>query len=247
MTAGVPEASPADVWADLGNDVGNEIAADLVGLVRRYEEGRERSQQRSLGPSGIGSPCTRCLARSVLGLEVQREFDDPWCSIIGTAVHTWLDEAAVAECIRLERGRWLAEMRVYPDPTLVLLPKGGRCDLYDAEKFRVIDHKVVGAAQLKKYRALGPGAQYRYQGHLYGLGIANQGKRVDTVAIAFWLRGGRLSDLWVWTEPYSPAVAQEALDRYAAIRHLALTTGPSIIPLLPADPDCWDCGGRDDL
>lgn len=244
MTA---EKTVEDVWAELGNDLGTAVAADLVDIVRRYEAGAERSQQHAIGPSAIGSPCTRCLARQVLGVPVRVGGDDPWARIIGTAVHAWLDEAMVAECKRLNRGRWLAELRVYPDPSLVLLPKGGRADLYDTDRRMVIDHKVVGIPSLRKYRANGPGDQYTYQGHLYGMGCVNQGKPVEHVAIACWPRGGRLSELWVWTEPYSPAKAQAALDRFATIRDLALTTGPAIIPLLPADPDCWDCEGRDDL
>jgi broad specificity phosphatase PhoE len=29
------------------------------------------------------------------------------------------------------------------------------------------------------------------------------------------------------------------------IRDQALAIGGAILPLLPADPDCWDCGGKD--
>lgn len=234
-----------EVWDALEsvNRLGREIADDLRNIAIRYEAGLERSRQKALGPSQIGMRCTRCLARYVLGVPVRVSTDDPWARIIGTAVHAWLDEAAQADVVRINRARWLSELRVYPHNDL--LPKGGRCDLYDVDRFTVVDHKIVGITQLRKYRTNGPGQQYRAQGHLYGMGWANAGHRVDHVAIAFWPRGGRLPELYVWNEPYDPAVAFEALLRYKEIRDQALAIGENIIPLLPADPDCWDCEGQD--
>lgn len=237
----------ATLWDEIdgATELGKAVADDLRALVTAYEAGRDRSKQTVMGPSGVGTACVRCMARAALGCPVRPEFDDPWCRIIGTAVHTWLDEAAVAACVRENRARWLAELRVHPDDDL--LPKGGRCDLVDTDRFMVIDHKVVGVAPLRKYRMNGPGPQYRAQGHLYGLGWANAGNRVDHVAVAFWPRGGRLSELYVWTEPYDEQIARAALERWRTIRDQALAIGPVILPLLPADPDCWDCEGRDDL
>lgn len=235
----------SSVWDEIADPLGQRIADDLRTVVRRYEEGAERSQQTHLGPSQIGNPCTRCLARACLGMSVERDFDDPWCRIIGTAVHAWLEEAAAFDNVHVIRdaARWKAELRVYPDDEL--LPVGGKCDLYDVESYTGIDHKCVGAEQLRKYRLNGPGPQYRVQAHLYGLGLHRAGLRVDNVAVAFWQRGGRLNDLYVWTEPWDALLAQSALDRYRTIRDLALSTGPQIVPLLPADPSCWDCGGKD--
>lgn len=233
----------ASVWdsPEMTNALGDRLADDLREMVRAYEAGAERSQQRNLGPSQIGMACTRCLARHVLGIPVTREFDDPWCRIIGTATHDWLDGAAATANVRNDHARWYPEVRVQPDTEL--LPSGGKCDLFDSVTRTVIDHKVVGDAPLKKYRLNGPGEQYRTQAHLYGLGYSNAGHDVMNVAVAFWKRGGRLNDLYVWTEPYERAVAEKALTRYRTIRDQALTLGAAILPHLPADPDCWDCGG----
>jgi hypothetical protein len=231
------------IWDTLGDPLGQRLEDDLREMARAYEHDAPRTQQRNLGPSEIGKPCTRCLARAVLGCRVTRLYDDPWCRIIGTATHAWLDDAAVASNVSTDHARYYPELRVQPDTDL--LPSGGRCDLYDSDTKTVIDHKIVGAAPLKKYRANGPGRQYRTQAHLYGLGYTHAGHRVDHVAVAFWNRGGRLTDLHVWTEPYDPHVAQDALDRYRTIRDLAVSLGVAVLPLLPVDPDCWDCGGED--
>lgn len=244
-------ASSTDViWDEIGNPLGERLADDLRDMVRGYESAAERSQQSHLGPSQIGNPCTRCLARFVLGVPVTREFDDPWCRILGTAGHLWLDEAAAYANARTlttagaaAGARWHPEKRVHPHPDL--LPAGGKADLYDEVTGTVIDHKIVGTEPLRKYKLNGPGPQYRVQAHLYGLGYTRTGATVNNIAVAFWKRGGRLSDLYVWTEPYDVDIAIGALTRYRTIREQALSIGVSILPHLPAHPDCWDCEGKD--
>lgn len=239
-------ATAAQTWDLPTPSLGVLLADEMRDVARKAEAGRERSQQRALGPSGIGKPCVRCLARHVLGRPVVRQFDDPWLRIIGVAVHSWLEEAELEATKRAGVNLYLQEMRVYPDgPNSELLPKGGNLDLYVISRKTVVDHKTTSLEKLRAYRLNGPGQQYRYQGHLYGRGLRLMGVDVEHVAIAFWPRGGRLSDLWVWTEPYSEQVAVEALDRYRTIRDLALTNGPSILPHLPADESCFDCGGAD--
>lgn len=235
----------ASLWdaPELTGALGDRLADDLRDMVRQHDRHADRSQQTDIGPSEVGNPCTRCLARRALGMSITGEFSDPWCAVIGTAVHAWLDEAAEAWNVRNNRGRLIAENRVQPHPDI--LPSGGKCDLYDDDTHTVIDHKIVGLQALQKYRLNGPGLQYRRQAHIYGLGYARTGNPVEHVAIAFWHRGGRLGDLYVWTEPYDQQIALDALFRWREIREQALAIGPAILPLLPADPDCWDCGGQD--
>lgn len=234
-------------WDDpiLTGSLGDTLAGELRQMVLDYENSRARTRQTDIGPSQIGSPCTRCLARHALGVPVARGHTDPWCAIIGTAVHNWLEEAAVYNATHHDRLRYLPEMRVHPDDRA--MPNGGSLDLYDIHTSTVIDHKIVSADRQRAYKLGGPGLTYRRQAHIYGLGLAISGRLVDNVAIAFWVRGGRLGDLWVWTETYDPRIAREAIDRYLLIREQALALGVAILPHLPADPDCWDCGGADDV
>lgn len=230
-----------EVWDTLAAPLGEAVADELRDMVRAFEAGRPRTTQRAIGPSEIGKPCARCLARYVLDITVENPFRDPWCAVVGTAIHAWLDEAAVDACKRAERGIYISENRVHPDPDT--MPKGGNADLYIVDRKMVVDHKTTSAEKLKSYRHNGPGVRYRYQGHLYGLGYANLGWPVEHVAVAFWNRGGRLRDLYVWTEPYDPAIAAEAIDRFKTIRDLAQANGPAILAHLPADEDCLDCKG----
>jgi hypothetical protein len=227
-----------NVWDDIGNPHADRLADRLREMARRAAAGAPRSQQRQLGPSEIGDPCTRCLAEKILGVYEESPFNDPWCAVIGSSVHKWLELAALFEN-RYHDATWCPETRVLPDNDL--LPKGGIADLYDDTDYTVTDHKIVGSPQQKKYKANGPGVRYRRQGHIYGLGFSNAGLRVDHVAIAFWVRGGRLSDLHVWSEPYSADYAHEALDRYRTLRELCAAGGTAILANLPSDPDCYTC------
>lgn len=225
------------VWDEIAGGLGTKIATDLRAMVVEADARADRSQQKHLGPSQIGNPCTYHLACAILGDSA--DFGDPWCAIIGTAVHAWLDEAAAADNVAHDEARWYPELRVQPHPGL--LPAGGKADLYDARRKTVIDHKIVGTTSQRKYKANGPGRQYRTQAHLYGKGYKLAGHDVQHVAIAFWLRGGRLDDLYVWTEPFSETIADEALERYQTLKNLLDAGGASLIPMLPRDPDCYDC------
>lgn len=232
-------------WDDpaLTGGLARTIETDLRDMARVFEDSRDRTKQTHVGPSGIGKPCTRCLAREVLGMAITRDFDDPWCRIIGTAVHAWLADAAEHFNTIAPEETYKTETRVQPHPDV--MPRGGSADLYDTVHKAVIDHKIVGAEALRKYKLNGPGQQYRVQAHVYGLGFHRLGKPVEHVAVAFWQRGGRLSDLYVWTEPFDAQIALDAIDRYRTIADQAAAIGPAILPHLPADPSCWDCGGKD--
>lgn len=242
----------SDPWTDFEEPLGERVKRVLTGMATAYEKARDRSKQTAEhieGPSGIGDPCARCLGRRFLGRPVTRTYDDPWCRLIGIAVHKMLQEAAEqANETALAVGMtapFLTEHRVRPDDDL--MPKGGELDLYIAPLRTVVDHKIVGRDRLMKYKHNGPGLRYRRQAHLYGWGLICSGAdvHVENVAVAFWQRGGRLSDLYVWTEPLSEDIVEEALQRAEAIRKLTRDLGPQALLLLPADPDCWDCGGRD--
>lgn len=214
------------------------IKESLLAMVTEYEAEHDRTMQTDLGPSQVGDPCVLCLAKQVLGVKI--DFGDPWLRIIGTATHAWLEDAAARYNVRHNRAVLYPERKVYPDG--LLLPSGGSADLYHVDLRSVIDHKIVGRTTLQKVKAKGrPSEQYRRQAHLYGLGYSNAGVVVDHVAVAFWHRGGRLPDLYVWSEPYSDELAQATLQRYAALRSAVLSVGPAILDRLQPDPDCFNC------
>jgi hypothetical protein len=186
---------------------------DLTSVITYAARGADRSQQVSIGPSEVGVACTRRLAMGLLESPKPNERRDEWTSSVGTACHAWMEEAFALDNKRRQAWgkppRWLIEQTVTIRPGLV-----GHCDLYDLETHTVIDHKFPGVTSIRKYRKAGhPGQQYRWQAHLYGKGWANLGLPVSAVQLVMYPRSGLLRDAWTWSEPYDPAVADEALAR----------------------------------
>lgn len=189
------------------------MLGDLQAVVHRYERNRPRSQQREIGPSGVGAPCSRQLAMKLLGAEDVNTDADLWPSTVGTAIHTLLADAFLADNTRLEAEgkppRWLVEQRVQIRPGLT-----GNTDLVDLQTWTVVDHKNTSVKTLRSKRAKNhPGVQYEAQAHLYGLGWARAGLPIRRVAIAFYPKSGLMRDSWMWEADYDEDLALAALDR----------------------------------
>jgi hypothetical protein len=200
----------------------------VIDDVRHAAATDPRTLQKALGPSDLGTPCTRRLAYGLLGWDEANTGSDPWAAIIGKAVHAWMAETYEARNRALGYERFLVERRVYlPGPVT------GSCDLYDRDTGRLIDWKVTSLDNIRKYRKNGPGPQYRTQGHLYALGRQLAGETPSDVAVVFLPRGGRIDGLHVWTEPYQPQIAVAAIRRYQATRTALWTLDPE------ANPQRW--------
>jgi hypothetical protein len=215
------------------------IAGQLTSMVTETMhaamKNHPRSQQAAPGPSELGIPCTRRLAYKILDWPQPNSDRDQWLSTIGTAVHSWQADVFEAANRELGRERFLVERRVQ-------LPFGisGSSDLYDRDIAAVVDWKVTSLDSIRRYRRSGPGQQYRVQAHLYGLGMLLAGERPQHVADVFLPRGGLLDGLWIWTEPFSPKVAADALKRYDATRTALIMLDPEKHPerwaLFPTAP-----------
>lgn len=218
------------------------LATTVIETVKHAAANAPRSLQTAPGPSELGTPCTRRLVYKALDWNPKPNRDtDPWASVIGTSVHAWMAQTFEAENERLGRQRYLIEHRVH-------LPYGisGSTDLYDRDERLNNDWKCVGLDKVRAYRRDGPGDQYRAQAHLYALGLQLAGEHPENVAITFLPRGGRIDGLHVWTEPYDPQIAVNALKRYQSARDFTLFLDPEQTPanwaLLPtADAYCAYC------
>jgi hypothetical protein len=222
-----------------------EVARQLTGAVRAYSASRPRSLQRRIGPSEVGSPCTRRLGYKLAGVKpVNTGGGDPWASFVGTATHAEL------EAVFKGKHGWATEVRVKVDDELEL---AGSCDLIRLTGgVTVIDHKVVGTTTMRKARAQGPAGYYVTQANLYAHGLIAAGVPVEWVAICYWPRSGRLADTYVWLQAYDQAVADAGLERLALLKKIVATAGTSALPMLPtAEHYCDSCDfyrpGSDDL
>lgn len=222
-----------------------EVARQLTGAVRQFSANRPRSLQRRIGPSEVGSPCTRRLGYKLAGVEpVNTTGGDPWASFVGTATHGELEQ------VFKPMTGWATEVRVKVDDELEL---AGSCDLIRLTNgVTVIDHKVVGATTMRKARTSGPADYYKTQIALYGLGLIRAGVPVEWTAIAYWPRSGLLKDLYVWLTRWDQQAADRALERYALLRQVVAVGGRSVLPSLPASEHyCDSCDfyrpGSEDL
>lgn len=211
------------------------------------DDARPRSQQTTLGPSELGTPCQRQIAMKLAGLP--RRLPDqrpPWAPMQGTAIHALMEQALTFHNGQLGYARWVIEEKLHIDGDV-----WGHGDAYDTYEKTVVDWKYVGSTALREAkRKTVPvhelvGQEYRVQGHLYGWGHANAGRTVRWVRLVLLARSHNYDDSTEWTEAYNPAVARWAIDRYHATRALIagldLAANPALWPAVPATPSDKTC------
>lgn len=213
-----------------------------------FEAQRPRSMQKELGPSELGTPCQQQIARK-LARAPRRPITEPtWAPFQGTAVHASMEDVVAFWNAQLGRERWLAEDRLTVDPGPGHYPAvEGNGDAFDLDHHMVVDWKHVGTTALKKLRTakrMGKppkeqvSQEYRLQAHLYGLGHANKGRRVEHVRLVLLARSWQYDDSDEWTEPYNEALATWAIERYWKVvdrlADLDLTADPDAIATIPA-------------
>lgn len=235
--------------------------ADATGLrgtiletIRNHANNSERSLQKRIGPSQVGTPCHRRLAFEMSGLPETRDLNDPWASILGTAGHAWLEKCfAAANPPWPEPPIWLLENRVD-----VGFGLRGSSDLFHVPSGTVFDHKILGNTTFDKYTKItdkhpcgNPSEEYRVQAHCYGLGFARLGFTVNKVAIIMFGRSKYLRDTHIWSEPWQPDIALKALHRMTLLQeHLNRGNHPTTIAPVPGGA-CYWCkhksadGGKD--
>ena len=198
--------------ADSMSDRGKEVAARLKETFYAYvnrNSSDNRSAQRTLGPSEIGTPCDRQLAMKLLGITPTNP-QEGWAPFVGTAVHREL--ADMFEWANGSgSGRYQVEIPVHFGSSLVPC---GTLDLYDGVLYMVDDHKLMGRYSLDKLIQKGPSDTYRIQVQTYGLGAEQAGFKVREVAIIGWPRQeSNLDKLYVHVEKYDKKVALDAIAR----------------------------------
>jgi hypothetical protein len=216
--------------------------AELRRILIDFDNNSPRSQQVTIGPSEIATPCDRRLSYRIRSTPERHDGRVKWAPLLGTAIHAVNAQALEAENERLGRQRWLVEERVHPDEAI-----SGNCDAYDTDTDTVVDWKLVGPTRLEFYRRHGPGAQYEGQIQMYGRGWQRAGRRPRWVRIVFLPRSTDFDEAYEWTAPYDQAAADACLDRlYRLIvlgKDLGLDDDPTMWAAVPASPgkDCRFC------
>jgi hypothetical protein len=215
-----------------------DLRADLINLITTHIQAHPRSLQKLIGPSEIGTPCQRKLAHKIAGTPPSNHTQaTPWKPTIGTAMHTWLEDAFNHLHADQPGGRYDTETRLRVgdiDGT----PIHGSSDLFDHHTGTVVDWKITTRNKIRsQYKPHGPGQQYRIQAHLYGQGWANAGYHVNNVAIMFLTRDGELADHHLWVEEYDPQIAADALARATTTKQIIDALGTTAFSVLPPTAD----------
>jgi hypothetical protein len=222
-------------------------------VLTSLDAGRPRSMQTDLGPSELGSPCTRQIAMKIAGLPRQSpDRRPPWAPMQGTAMHALMEEALHAHNAALGRQRWLVEESLtiaenyHGDPDREPERIIGHGDAYDTDHDMVIDWKYVGTTALRDVKRktipnhLLVKPEYRVQAHLYGWGHWRAGRTPKWVRLVFLARSHNYDDSAEWTEAFDPDIAAGAICRYWDIRQLVdtlpLATNPALWGVVPAAP-----------
>lgn len=200
----------------------------------------ERSHQKIIGISEVGSDCRKCVARKLA--EKPKDISGGWYPFIGTAVHQALEDGFAAKPWADE---YLLENRLHVH-SYKGLELGGSCDMsaftIRGKNTVVNDWKVVGA------KALGEAAngkikdQYRVQAMLYGLGWKKKGYDVTHVSLSFLPRDKDLKDAQVVMLRYDEQVAMDALAALEVMIDAAEIVGwDAVIERQPKASFCFDC------
>jgi hypothetical protein len=217
---------------------GSRYAAEIRRVVHAAAADAPRSQQVHLGPSEIGHACDRQVVGKLAGIPRTNHVMDPWPSIVGTAVHAWLEHAFRMENDRLGWIRWVPEARVTP-----IDGHEGTADLYDANEQSVDDHKCLGPSSMAKVRSAdGPPVHYVVQLLLYARGYRRLGLPVRRVALLAYPRtAATLDGLYVWDRPYTPVdddLLEDVITRLQVRKDMAalVQAGACQLNDIPATP-----------
>lgn len=209
---------------------------ELVAMIAQHSADQPRSQQRRLGPSEVGHPCTRKLAYGLTyAPRCNDHAGDSLPSMVGTGAHAQMEDVLTGYNARHGQ-RFLIEHKVEPAPGF-----SGTMDCYDLRDHAVIDWKFPGTSKMSDVkRNQHPGMLYEVQAHLYGLGALRAGLTPRTVRIAFIPRAGFSTHTYVWEAPWNPEIATAAINRMNAITAVAadlqVDQHPDRYGIFPATP-----------
>lgn len=197
----------------------------IIDMVRWNSQQHPRKKQVRIGPSEIGTLCDRRIGYRLAEVPEHNTGFDPWPSIVGTAVHSWLETAVTSWMTAHGSSDWRTE------ETLVIEEfVEGHADLYSHEFRSVIDYKTVGPDIMRKIKKDGAPLGYQIQAHVYGYGFEKIGLPVERVCLAFMPRAGWLKDMYVWCANYSQELAKTAIARLQMIAQQILSVDTLTYP-----------------
>lgn len=211
-------------------------AQDHLDVIRRGISREAKPGNGTAGMSALGG-CERKLAWR---LAYGKPAGTAWRPWVGTQAHgtastglegiyqadnalqAWKAQAAGWKGVVLP-ARWMTSTYV------TVSNARGIIDLYDRERFEVVDWKVPGITAVRRVVSGKVSDQYEVQLDLYGLGMVERGYRVDTVALLVLPAAGELEDAAWMSRPVDLDRARAAIVRRDKINALLAVAPPDVV------------------
>ena len=186
----------------------------LLQVLRAKDAGRARSKQTQVGPSELGG-CRRKVWYRLNDQPETNENELKLAAIMGTAIHATIEEAIRSVDPKGEK-YWV-------ETAVEHSGMKAHIDLFIPESGDVVDWKTVKKQNLSYF----PSTQQRWQVQVYGYLLDKSGKgKVRTVNLVAIARDGDERDVLVHSEPYDPAIAEEALNWLAGVKDSEVVPDP---------------------
>lgn len=192
----------------------DDIAIERLDLLRDAERATDRSQQTSIGWSGIGSDCTRQVWNYAHDVPKVNDRQRILAALRGHAVHEYIGPA-------FANTGWQVEAPV----TYRGIP--GHVDLF--RDGVVEDIKTCDSDKARAMELYGPQQAWRVQVHGYAAGLVEQGHTVHTVRITAYSIDSS-EKVVVWEEPFDRTVADDYVDRFERLAEQADAPAPAKDP-----------------
>lgn len=223
-------------------DLDQEAHDTATRWMRRIQELyiTERSHQKIIGISEVGSDCRKCVARKLA--EKPKGISGGWFPFVGTAVHQALEDGFAS---RSWANDYMLENRLHVF-SYKGLELGGSCDMaaisVQGSNIIVNDWKIVGERALKDADKGKIKDQYRVQAMLYGLGWKKKGYDVTHVSLSFLPRDKDLKEAQVVMLRYDEQLALDALAALEVMIDAAEIVGwDAVIDKQPKASFCFYC------
>lgn len=194
----------------------SEITELLLRSLKAQDSDRPRSKQKKIGPSGAGS-CKRYLWHTLKDTPKTLETDN-LPAIMGTYIHTGISEAIKREDPFGDN--FLIEQQFSTDRIT------GNIDLFIKDQGLVIDWKTIKANGLRYF----PNEKQRYQIHIYGYILQENGYTVNDVALVAICRDAGSDKVTEFREPYSRDIAEMGLQWIESVQHIVENNLPAPEP-----------------
>lgn len=172
----------------------------LVKSLYAFDDSRDRSQQKEIGPSSIGG----CRRRVWHELRQDPEINQTTslAAILGTFIHS-----GIAETIKYQDpfgdNFFIEQMFESKEHNLK-----GHVDLFIKDEGLVVDWKTKTKSSMRYF----PSPQEIWQVQLYGLLLEENGYQVNEVSLCAIPRDGQETDIRTHREPYDRSIALTALE-----------------------------------